>query len=92
MGKYFIPDFISPFLIIAIIIDEKKEVMHIETTENIIKSVFEIPELEKLTATPAPDEGILTFDIIDVTVVSSCVESPNNNGAPSTAAIEINIT
>jgi len=54
IGIYLAPALTLPFFIVAMIIEEKRDVIIKDTIANILKSLNLIPEPEKLINTPSP--------------------------------------
>ena len=63
IGMYFTPAFTSPFFIVAIIIDEKYDVMRRHMMAKILKSFIDIPPPDKLIDKLVTPEGMSSFDI-----------------------------
>ena len=95
MGMYLNPSFASPFCIVAIIIEEKNEVIIRLTIANILKSSYFIPALEKESANPAVDAALDESPKVDPRLVITFINTPESaksTGAAAIVANEMNIT
>jgi hypothetical protein len=90
-GTYFIPSLILPLLIVATIIEEKKEVIPREKNAKILKSPG-FTEMFVIANIIFPLAGISTLETICPMIVISWFESARSTGAAMTAANEMNMT
>ena len=90
-GMYFIPSAIVPFLIVATIIEEKKDVMIKETKANILKSPG-LMEIFVSVNIMLPEAGISTLETMFPMIPISCPDNANNTGAAMIAANVIKMT
>ena len=75
IGIYLIPAFISPFFIVAIIIDEKYDVMIRHVIANILKSFIDIPPPDKLIEKLVTPEGMSIFDMMLFIMLSKWLDN-----------------
>ena len=93
MGMYLSPSFALPFLIVAIIIAEKNDVIIRETIANILKSLYLMPAPENESANPVV--ALVTLPIVDPRLVMTFINTPesaNSAGAAAIVANDMNIT
>ena len=90
-GMYLYPSLVVPFFIVAMIIEEKNEVIIKDTIANIRKSVYCMPELENESANPvvaAPPRE----DPRPLMTLINTPERAKSTGAAPIVAKDMNIT